>query len=266
MIIKTSGILYVLCVCSVRAVRECIQPIRQRIWDPLCYEAEVPRTIARAEEASCQPSTSDVCSFVAEAIHADIPVFDMVLINRGSCNHVDIQQGLFTHHEASQVLPYQNELVGLLLQGKDIIIALEHGISASLMTTKLFGAYPTTAGVRFEVDTTREKGGRVSQVEIMKHNCEYEPLDPEKYYTVLTNQYLARGGDGYGVFPLMAKSTIPTRISETDSFWFHAHSTCRLETPWKTKRQLKAENVLKKPKMIYMVGQIPGPNMTASVI
>jgi hypothetical protein len=99
----------------------------------------------------------------------------------------------------------------------------------------------------------------------MRHNCQYEPLEPEKYYTVLTNQFLARGGDGYGVLPLLTKSVIPTGVSETDSFWFHAQSTCRLETNWKTHQQVEEENAQKQPRMVYVVGKISGLNQTTSV-
>ena len=75
----------------------------------------------------------------------------------------------------------------------------------------------------------------------MGHDCDFEPLQLERYYTILTNQFLSKGGDGYGVLPLMTKAAIPTGVTETDSFWFHAQSTCLLESPWKMKQQIEEE-------------------------
>ena len=123
--------------------------------DASCVNSELnipPQT------TSTSTITPTVCSFVAEATVADIAVFDIVLLNQGMCHHVDIQQGVFTHHNAANTLPYQNELIGLRLLGKHIVIALEHGMHAASLSSTLAGAYPITAGIRYqkrkEVDTT----------------------------------------------------------------------------------------------------------------
>jgi hypothetical protein len=87
----------------------------------------------------------------------------------------------------------------------------------------------------------------------------------EQTYTVLTNEYLANGGDGYGVFAMMAKSKIPTGVSETDSLWFHAQSTCKVETNYKTKAQQEQQIIDSVPRMVYMVGKVnTGMNITTS--
>ena len=46
-----------------------------------------------------------------------------------------------------------------------------------------------------EADLTREPGDRVTSVMIGD-----APLDPQATYTVATNDFMGRGGDGYGMF------------------------------------------------------------------
>ena len=207
---------------------------------------------------SGKAASKDVCSFVADAIYADIPVFDVVLLNNGMCDS-EIRKGVFTAEDVLKVLPYNNELVGLRIKGKDMVYAIEQGITEALQGNN--GAAPKTAGIRYDVDYTQHQWKRVSNVEVMSHHCTWEPLNEKRQYTVLTNTYLARGGDGYS-FLTLNKGTIPTGVSEADSFWFHAQSTCILQTPWKRQMDVEAETAASM-KMVYMLG---GPSSNSTLM
>jgi hypothetical protein len=163
---------------SSTAIKECIQPVRTRTQDPPCPYPLVPKTLNRdydgksswwAEVRGAADGQSskkrkpyneyhldsqqlrEPCSLVAEAIYADLPVFDVVLLNNGMCNpSMNIERGVFGPEQARDFLPYNNELVGFLLHGKEIVHALEHGLSQSL-DHGVSGAYPKTAGIRYDV-------------------------------------------------------------------------------------------------------------------
>lgn len=284
---------------SLSALKACFQPVRLRSWDPVCDEAQVPATfhqdqgggddkyssnaIMNDDEEICAnnnnestttttallrtndqdseeaAASKDVCSFVADAIFADIPVFDVVLLNNGMCNS-EIRKGVFKADDVLKLLPYNNELVGLRIKGKDMVYAIEQGIDGALKGN--IGAAPKTAGIRYDVDYTQDRWKRVSNVEVMSHFCTWEPLSEKRKYTVLTNTYLARGGDGYSILTLNNQRTIPTGVSEADSFWLHAQSTCVLATPWKRQMDVEAETAATM-KMVYKLGHIQSSNTTA---
>ena len=86
-------------------------------------------------------------------------------------------------------LPFGNTVVLMELSGSELRAALENGVSR---IEDGAGRFPQIAGVRFEYDPTAPAGSRVVEVEVSG-----APLDPDRAYTVATNDYMAGGGDGY---------------------------------------------------------------------
>jgi hypothetical protein len=255
------------CTASLKA---CIQPVRLRAWDPECLAAEVPKRIYYQKALfnstsgslkshdtcentirSSESMKGDVASLVADAIYADMEVFDVVILHNGMVASQDIPQGIFRPEDTLQLLPYNNELVILRLSGQDMLYAIEQGIHRALKKGEL-GAIPKTSGIRYTIDYSQPKGRRIIDVEVLGHFCKFQPLREDKIYTILTNSYLARGGDGYTIFTTSPTFT-PTGVSEADSFWLHAQSTCILQFPWK--RQMDADMKAKdEEKMLYKIG------------
>jgi 5'-nucleotidase len=58
------------------------------------------------------------------------------------------------------------------------------------------GRFPQVSGITFTFDPTQEPGSRI--VEVLLDNG--EPLDPEAIYSVVTNDFMRNGGDGYASF------------------------------------------------------------------
>ncbi len=54
------------------------------------------------------------------------------------------------------------------------------------------GGFPQVSGLTVEADASRPPGSRILSVKVGA-----APLDESKTYRVATNDYLARGGDGY---------------------------------------------------------------------
>jgi 2',3'-cyclic-nucleotide 2'-phosphodiesterase (5'-nucleotidase family) len=89
-------------------------------------------------------------------------------------------------------LPFNNAVVVLGATGKDILAALEHGLSEYGSEQ---GRFPQIAGMVVRFDPTRPAGQRVTAATIAG-----APLDPGRTYKLATNDFVAGGGDGYAMF------------------------------------------------------------------
>ena len=89
-------------------------------------------------------------------------------------------------------LPFGNVVVKLGLTGTQIWEALENGVSQVEQNS---GRFPQVSGISFTWNPKAEVGSRVVSVEYRGR-----PLSKYKTYTLATNDFLAKGGDGYSVF------------------------------------------------------------------
>ena len=67
--------------------------------------------------------------------------------------------------------------------------------SAVSQIDEVAGRFPQVAGMTFTVDPSADAGSRISDVTVSGM-----PLDPEKTYGVVSNNYVRNGGDGYEPF------------------------------------------------------------------
>jgi hypothetical protein len=218
-------------VSTTNALKECIQPVRSLLTDEVCTEPNVPETICFQDTCDKKHRGSDACTVVTHAILADFEVFDVVMLHEGTCQS-EISSGSFTQVQAQKLLPSNEELVGLQLNGTDIVQALEHGLD-QFRNQGDREAYPRVAGLRFHVDFSKPYSRRVSQAEILTPGCRWKAIDLKKDYNVLTSRFLAEGGLGYGSLTRTRTRVIGTGIGVTDSFWFYATSTCNILDPFR---------------------------------
>lgn len=59
------------------------------------------------------------------------------------------------------------------------------------------GSYPYTGGLRWNVDFNKNKGQRLSQIQVRNATGKYEALDLNKTYKIVTIDFLVNGKDGY---------------------------------------------------------------------
>lgn len=89
-------------------------------------------------------------------------------------------------------LPFGNKTALIELNGAQVEEALENGVS---QIAEGAGRFPQVSGLAFTVEVGKAAGDRVSAVMVNG-----KPLDPAAMYKVATNDFMARGGDGYSVF------------------------------------------------------------------
>jgi 5'-nucleotidase / UDP-sugar diphosphatase len=88
-------------------------------------------------------------------------------------------------------LPFGNKTILTIVPGNAIPAALENGFS---LVERLSGRFPQVAGLSIVADPAAPPGARVKTVTVNG-----EALDPGRDYKLATNDFLARGGDGYGM-------------------------------------------------------------------
>jgi len=116
---------------------------------------------------------------------------DVAILNGGGIR-TSIKKGEIKVKDVYSVLPFDNYIVAIKLIGREIKEALEHGVSA---IEKEEGRFPQVSGVVFTYSPSADIGSRVKEVIVSG-----KPLDPDKEYSVATNDFLAAGGDGYRAF------------------------------------------------------------------
>ncbi|WP_319542303.1 5'-nucleotidase C-terminal domain-containing protein [uncultured Pseudodesulfovibrio sp.] len=117
---------------------------------------------------------------------------DMAMLNGGGVRE-SVPQGDITVGMVYTLMPFNNSLCILSMSGAQVKTALETGV------TRSGGAFPYTGGARYAVDMNKPEGARIVSVEIKGRDGQWKSLDAERTYRVVTNSYLAGGGDGYTV-------------------------------------------------------------------
>ncbi|MBN7796580.1 NAD nucleotidase [Parahaliea mediterranea] len=143
---------------------------------------------------------SDISNIVAKAFMTVTPTADIGIQNGGGVR-VDVAAGDFTIADAFTLLPFSNTLVTLEMTGQEIIDVLEDALANALDEGGSSGSYPYASGLRYDVDASQSFGARVSNVEVNPRVAgSWAPIDTGMVYTVVTNDFIASGQDGYDTF------------------------------------------------------------------
>lgn len=139
----------------------------------------------------------DITQLVSFSMLATTPTAAIALQNAGGVRR-DIARGSISMADVFALLPFNNTLVTMELTGDEILAVVEEALEHALASPANAGAYPYVAGLRFSVDATRAQGKRLSTVEINPQlTGAWQPLDKEARYTVVSNDFIASGKDGY---------------------------------------------------------------------
>ena len=143
----------------------------------------------------CRRGECALGNLVAEAMLARAPGAEIAITNGGGLR-AGLPDGQVTYGDVLTTLPFGNTVATMGLRGADVVAALENGLSQGAGTA---GRFPQVAGIRFVWDPAAPSGSRVRSVEVAQGSG-FMPLDPGRVYRVATNDFMRRGGDGYGMF------------------------------------------------------------------
>lgn len=152
--------------------------------------------ICRAGECLLGNMVTDSMLWAANQINPD-DHYDVAFTNGGGLR-APIDAGPVSVGEILEVLPFGNTMATFGLTGANLKVALENGVSA-YGTTSGTGRFPQISGMRFTFNPALPVGSRVLSADVWNGSA-FEPLDPDRVYKIVSNDFMRRGGDGYTVF------------------------------------------------------------------
>ena len=173
----------------VARVAELGAPIEERKNEIVAESTEViegDRSVCRAME--CQMG-----NLVTEAMLDRVADQGVeIAFQNGGGLRATIDAGEISMGEVLTVLPFQNTLSTFQVPGAAILAALENGVG---QIEDGAGRFPQVAGMSYAFDVSKPAGERVSDVMVGG-----APIEMDKVYGVVSNNYVRNGGDGYAMF------------------------------------------------------------------
>ena len=131
-----------------------------------------------------------------------------VAITNGGGIRASISAGDITKKDINTVLPFGNTLGIIKLTGSELLNALE---ASTYCTPTAVGAFPQVSGIEFTVNTFKayDQGeqypgstyyGPKSINRVTINSVGGKDFDPNATYTIVTNDFMAAGGDTYYAF------------------------------------------------------------------
>ena len=162
---------------------------------------------------------SDISMLVAHAFREMAKASDIAIQNGGGVR-TDIAKGAMTMGDAYKLLPFANTLAEMDMTGAEIKTVLEEALDYALQPDGSTGAYPYAAGLRWHVKLAAPLGERLSKMEFKGRDDEsWSPLQMDRTYRLVTNNYIAAGRDGYLSF-----KTVKNEGRYTDTYLDYAQS------------------------------------------
>lgn len=146
-------------------------------------ELDTRRQFLRTTQA---PFSNLLADALRTAAHAEIGLVNVGAI-RG--NRLYNAGTTLTRLDIANELPYRSRISVLRLSGKDLIEALENGLS---QIEEAEGRFPGVSGMQVTYRPDAPAGKRVLKVLING-----KPLENDKLYKLASTDYLTNGGDGY---------------------------------------------------------------------
>ncbi|AUG52791.1 bifunctional metallophosphatase/5'-nucleotidase [Thalassospira marina] len=174
---------------AIDAKRAPVDAVRNQLVGEFSGPADGSRETCRAQECA-------MGDLVADAMLAKAGEGFQIAIQNGGGLRASIDQGQVNMGEVMTVLPFQNTIATFKLSGKNVVASLEHGVSG---VAEGKGQFPQVAGLKFDLDLAAAEGARVSNVMVMEDGA-YSPIQDDKLYGVVSNDFMRRGGDGYVLF------------------------------------------------------------------
>lgn len=168
-----------------------LEEIRQKVVAASSAAIMGDRSVCRVEECAMGNLVAD--AMLARVADQGVTI---AITNSGGLR-ASIDEGDVTMGEVLTVLPFQNTLSTFEVSGQVVIDALENGVS---QVEDVKGRFPQVAGLKFTWDSAKAPNeGRIIEVLVQKGG-DWMPIDPAATYTLVSNNYVRNGGDGYKMF------------------------------------------------------------------
>jgi len=161
-----------------------------RLSDELDVKIGTTLTELDSTNAGVRGGEAAIGNLFADAIRSATGA-DIALLNGGGFRGKKIYpaNGAISRRDILKELPFSNDTWVVEITGKDLRAALEQGFA---LAHNLTGAFPQVSGMTIRADVSRPAGDRVVSVKVGG-----KTIEDAATYKLATNDFLARGGDGY---------------------------------------------------------------------
>ncbi len=169
---------------------------------------------------------TDPGPLVADAYLAKVPGAQIAFVGAGGIRR-NMLAGPVTLGQVMGVLPFGNTLVAMDLTGAQIKDALEDAVEFRVSTrppenndyNKIVVVH--TAGLSYVIRPLEPKGSRIAALLLRTADGRTTPLDPAATYRLVTNSFLAGGGDGLATLKNATLNRVDTGYLEHDALAEH---------------------------------------------
>ncbi len=142
-----------------------------------------------ARNQAVRQQESALGDYIADVMRASVGA-DVAITNGGGIRtNAVFNPGPVRRRDVFAWLPFGNIVVKVAVRGAAIRAAVENGVS---QWQQVGGRFPQVSNLAFTFNPDRPVGSRVLDVKVAG-----QPLDDTALYTVATNDFMLRGGDGY---------------------------------------------------------------------
>jgi len=117
--------------------------------------------------------------------------------------------GVLKLKDITDCFPFEDPTVMIQVTGKDILAALENGVS---MYPALEGRFPQVSKIQFTFDPSKPPNHRIQNVSIGD-----APLDEQKEYKLVCREYTVQGGDGFSSLKTTEKGGRTTYLVDEEN-------------------------------------------------
>jgi 2',3'-cyclic-nucleotide 2'-phosphodiesterase (5'-nucleotidase family) len=151
-----------------------------------------------SRNATVRSREAAIGNLIADAMRASTKA-DVAIMNGGGirAGKVYAPGTAITRRDVLLEIPFNNRVAIIEMSGAALRRAIEHGLS---LLPSANGRFPQVSGMTIRADARWTPGSRVISILVGD-----EALDAKKTYRVATNDFLARGGDGYAMFSDVAR-------------------------------------------------------------
>ena len=176
-----------------RKVAQAVRALDRELRKELDVQIATTAVMLDSRNAMVRTGETAIGNLVADAIRTSTGA-DVAIINGGSirANKSYPAGSTLKRGDIFAELPFGNRVGLIEISGKDLMASIENGLR---QLPAAAGRFPQVSGLIIEADAHRPAGQRVLSIKVAG-----EPLQESKTYKVATNDFLARGGDGYIAF------------------------------------------------------------------
>ena len=161
---------------------------------------ENPRTNGDNTKPSVRKNETPLGDLITDGMLAKAKSYNnevIMALQNGGGIRAAIDQGPITVGEVITVLPFGNTLATMKLTGAELKEAFE--ISLAKLPAEN-GGFLHVSGAKVEYDSSKPAGQRVVSIAYKNADGTYTDIQAGQTYTIATNAFTAKGGDGFTVF------------------------------------------------------------------